>query len=119
MEPTIEKLINNPSGLNRTWILDLDGTLLEHRGYQNGGDRVLPGVAEFYRSIPKTDHIVILTARSSSDKKETIEFLKSQGLWYDYILFDMPVGERILLNDQKPLGLKTAIAVNLVRNQGL
>jgi hypothetical protein len=119
VEPTIESLILNPSGLNRTWILDLDGTLLQHRGYQNDGDRVLPGVAEFYRNIPKTDHIVILTARSSSDKKKTIEFLNDQGLWYDYILFDMPVGERVLLNDRKPSGMQTAFAVNLDRDRGL
>lgn len=119
MEPTIEKLFNNPSGLPRTWILDLDGTILEHDGYLNSGDRVLPGVKEFYQRLPKTDTIVILTARDHSVRSMTIDFLKSQGIWYSVILFGMPVGERILLNDQKPAGLITAIAVSLKRDQGL
>lgn len=31
------------SSLPKTWIFDLDGTILVHNGYKNGGDRILPG----------------------------------------------------------------------------
>jgi hypothetical protein len=31
----------------------------------------------------------------------------------------LPVGPRVVINDIKPSGLQTAIAVNLVRNTGL
>ena len=42
------------SALPHTWILDLDGTLVEHNGYKiYGKDRLLKGVWDFYRSIPE------------------------------------------------------------------
>lgn len=37
------------SSLPHTWILDLDGTLVEHNGYKiYGKDRVLPGIKKFF-----------------------------------------------------------------------
>ena len=32
------------------------------------------------------------------------------------IIYELPYGERILINDQKPSGLKTSIAVNTERD---
>ena len=107
------------SSLPKTWIFDLDGTILVHNGYKNGGDRILPGVKEFFDKIPKTDHILILTARKEEVLESTIEFLKDNGIRYNNILADIPFGERILLNDMKDSGLKTAYAVNLKRDEGL
>jgi hypothetical protein len=107
------------SSLPKTWIFDLDGTILVHNGYKNGGDRILPGVKEFFDKIPETDHIVILTARKEEVLESTIEFLKDNGIRYNNILADIPFGERILLNDMKDSGLKTAYAVNLKRDEGL
>ena len=100
------------SSLPKTWIFDLDGTILVHNGYKNGGDRILPGVKEFFDNIPETDHILILTARKE-------EVLKDNGIRYNNILADIPFVERILLNDMKDSGLKTAYAVNLKRDEGL
>ena len=37
---------------------------------------------------------------------------------YNYAIFDLPLGERIVVNDLKPEGLKTAIAWNVERNLG-
>ena len=34
-------------------------------------------------------------------------------------LFEMPMGERILINDNKPSGLKCAYAITPERNHGL
>lgn len=107
------------SSLPKTWIFDLDGTILVHNGYKNGGDRILPGVKEFFDNIPETDHILILTARKEEVLESTIEFLKDNGIRYNNILADIPFGERILLNDMKDSGLKTAYAVNLKRDEGL
>jgi hypothetical protein len=107
------------SSLPKTWIFDLDGTILVHNGYKNGGDRILPGVKEFFDKIPETDHILILTARKEEVLESTIEFLKDNGIRYNNILADIPFGERILLNDMKDSGLKTAHAVNLKRDEGL
>ena len=107
------------SSLPKTWIFDLDGTILVHNGYKNGGDRILPGVKEFFDNVPETDHILILTARKEEVLESTIEFLKDNGIRYNNILADIPFGERILLNDMKGSGLKTAYAVNLKRDEGL
>lgn len=36
------------SPLPKTWILDLDGTLVKHNGYKlDGHDTLLPGAREF------------------------------------------------------------------------
>ena len=107
------------SSLSKTWIFDLDGTILVHNGYKNGGDRILPGVKEFFDKIPETDHILILTARKEEVLESSIKFLKDNGIRYNEILADIPFGERILLNDMKDSGLKTAYAINLKRDEGL
>jgi hypothetical protein len=107
------------SSLPKTWIFDLDGTILVHNGYKNGGDRILPGVKEFFDKIPETDYILILTARKEEVLESSIKFLKDNGIRYNEILADIPFGERILFNDMKDSGLKTAYAINLKRDEGL
>ncbi len=107
------------SSLPKTWIFDLDGTILVHNGYKNGGDRILPGVKKFFDKIPETDYILILTARKEEVLESSIKFLKDNGIRYNEILADIPFGERILLNDMKDSGLKTAYAINLKRDEGL
>lgn len=105
------------SGLDKTWIFDLDGTLVKHNGYKiDGKDTLLNGVKKFLADLPQNDKIIILTARSSEYKEMTLKFLNENKIRFDSILFDMPHGERILINDMKPSGLKTAVAINLQRN---
>ena len=62
---------------------------------------------------------MILTARESAAREATVRFLADAGVRYNSILFDMPTGERILLNDTKPTGLTCAHAINVVRDEGL
>ena len=51
--------------IEKTWIFDLDGTLVVHNGYKNGVDELLPSVKEFYeKNIEDTDYILIITARN-------------------------------------------------------
>ena len=107
------------SPLKHTWILDLDGTLVEHNGYKNGADKLLNGAREFIDSIPSNDFILILTAREKEAKEQTIQFLTENNIRFDEILFEIPMGERILINDIKPSGLICAHSINIKRNQGL
>ena len=107
------------SVLPKTWIFDLDGTIVEHNGYLHGEDKLLPGVKEFWESIPYTDYILILTSRSKEVKEKTETFLKTNLLRFNKIIFDMPMGERVLINDDKPSGLTMAYSVRRKRNEGL
>ena len=68
------------SPLPKTWILDLDGTLVVHDGpFIMRKDEFLPGAREFLDSIPKRDMIIFLTARSEYEKPHTMRFLT--GCW--------------------------------------
>lgn len=107
------------SSLRKTWILDFDGTLVEHNGYKTGEDRWLPGAKEFLLGIPDTDYILILTAREKEAAEKTVAFLNRHNIRYNDIKFEMPMGERILLNDSKPSGLRMSHAVECKRNEGL
>jgi len=110
---------SNYSDLNKTWIFDLDGTLVKHNGYKDKKEELLSGVGEFFSEISSEDKIIILTARSSEYKKETEDFLQKNNIRFDKIIYDLPTGERILINDKKPSGMKTAYAINLERDVGL
>lgn len=112
-------MIVNLSALAHTWILDVDGTICKHNGYKKGNDILLPGVAEFFSKIPNIDFIVFITSRPESCAKELEGFLRDKGIRYDKIIYGVPYGERILINDCKPSGLKTAIAINKKRDSEL
>lgn len=107
------------STLPKTWIFDFDGTLVEHNGYKTGDDKLLPGVKEFLNKIPETDFVLILTGREKAAEDKTIKFIKDNNLRCDKILFEMPLGERILFNDNKPSGLPMSHSITLSRNEGL
>lgn len=106
------------SSMKKTWILDLDGTLLTHNGHKNDEESLLPGVSSFF-DIIKDDFVVIMTARDESLREKTEFFLEKNKIKYDQIIFGVPFGERIVVNDEKPGGLKTAHAISVLRNQGL
>jgi hydroxymethylpyrimidine pyrophosphatase-like HAD family hydrolase len=106
------------SELPHTWFIDLDGTVLDHNAHLRGEDRLLPGVVELWNTIPKNDCIIITTGRSEQYRKSTLDLLQDSGLRYNFALFELPLGERIIINDTKPAGLKTAIAWNVERNKG-
>jgi hydroxymethylpyrimidine pyrophosphatase-like HAD family hydrolase len=106
------------TNLSHTWFIDLDGTILKHNGYLNGGDELLPGVKEFWSEIPPGDFIIITTGRKEIYRKSSLKFLDDNGLRYNLAIFELPLGERITINDLKPEGLKTAISWNIERNKG-
>jgi hypothetical protein len=105
------------SPLAHTWLLDLDGTIVRHNGYKlDGRDTLLDGAAEFLRGIPSGDMVVFITSRTPEYREMTENFLAEKGIRYDHIIFNAPFGERVLVNDRKPSGLDTAIAVNTARD---
>jgi hypothetical protein len=106
------------TNLSHTWFIDLDGTVLKHNGYINPPEELLPGVVKLWNTIPKDDFIVITTGRSEEYREATLSFLKANNIRYNIALFNLPLGERIVVNDIKPGNLKTAIAWNVERNKG-
>ena len=105
------------SSLGHTWILDLDGTIVKHNGYKlDGHDTFLEGAKEFLISIPDGDMIIFLTSRKLEYKAITEDFLRANNIRYDHIIYEAPYGERILMNDDKPSGLKMGYAVNFSRD---
>lgn len=105
------------STLGHTWILDLDGTIVKHNGYKiDGYDTFLEGAEEFLKSIPEGDMIIFLTSRTEKERELTEHFLCENGVCYNQIIYGAPYGERILMNDRKPSGLMTSIAINNERD---
>jgi hydroxymethylpyrimidine pyrophosphatase-like HAD family hydrolase len=109
------------SNLQKTWIFDLDGTLVEHNGYKINKEIILSGVKEFFDShIKEDDYVMITTGRNDEQAAPAIELLKLNNIKIDKIITNLPLGERLLFNDIKPdTNLKTAYSFNLHRDMGL
>lgn len=106
------------SPLGKTWILDIDGTICKHNGYKlEGKDTLLSGAKEFFNSLRTEDKVILVTSRTEEQAAFTERFLYENGIHYDAILYGMPYGERILINDKKPSGLATSFAVNTERDE--
>lgn len=100
------------SELGHTWIFDLDGTIVKHNGYKiDDEDTFLEGAEIFLKNIPDKDMIIFITSRTENERELTENFLQKNNVRYDAIIFNAPFGERILINDNKPKGLITALAV--------
>jgi len=107
------------SALPHTWLIDIDGTIFEHNGHLSGEDKILPGVKQFWESIPASDVIILMTARSREVADLTESALQHYGLRFNQIIYGLPPGERILVNDRKPSGLNCALALAVTRDAGM
>jgi len=108
------------SDLPKTWLIDVDGVIFPHNGYLHSAEETpLPGVREFFRDVPEGDVVVLLSARAQSYRQQTEEQLARWGLRYAILLLGLPVGERVLINDEKPRGLRTAWALSVARDVGI
>lgn len=105
------------SCMGHTWIIDLDGTIVKHNGYKlDGKDTFLEGAQIFLNQIPEKDMIIFLTSRGEDLRHQTESFLRDNNIKFDHLICGAPYGERVLINDDKPSGLKMAYAINLIRD---
>jgi len=108
------------SSLNKTWLLDLDGTVFFHNSYIEGEDKLIDGVKEFFeKNIREEDYVIGLTSRRSIFKEITMKSIKKHSLKIDQVIFNLPYGERIIINDKKPSGLITAVSLNITRDKAI
>ena len=121
--------------MNKTWFVDIDGTLVRHINdnydiSQGDSEELLPYAVEFLEGIRQNgDCIILTTARLEKDRLVTVKMLKEFGLVYDQIIFGIGSRERILINDIKPKGandngyrdytMPMAYAINVERDVGL
>jgi 23S rRNA G2445 N2-methylase RlmL len=80
---------------------------------------LLPGVKEFFASIPAGDKIILASSRKPEFREATLGFLKENGIRFDDAIFGLPYGERIEINDSKASGLITSLALSPKRDEGL
>jgi len=114
--PTLPRLSNLP----KTWLIDVDGVIFPHNGYlDSASETPLPGVLDFFRELPDGHEVVLLSARTERYRKQTEDQLGRWRIRYAALLLGLPVGERILINDEKPRGLRTAWAVSVARDAGI
>ena len=112
----------------KTIICDIDGTLIEHStGPFNQFKKepvILEGVKEKFEEWDmKGYNIILLTGRKESVRQRTEEQLKACGIFYDQLVMGVGGVQRILINDLKTNpddeNNPTAVAINLIRNEGL
>ena len=98
----------------KTLFVDFDGTTFQH-----ATENILPGTKEkFAEWKAKGYTIIITTARPVEAEEITIKALQDNGLEYDGIVFGLPNGDRVVINDIKE-GRERAFAYNVERNGGI
>lgn len=107
--------------MSKTIFIDLDGTLVFHNYQPNTEkDVFLPGAIEFLLNArTKGYYCVLTTNRSESNSREVISSLRKLiNFEFDRTIFDLPVGIRVLINDNKDEEVR-ALAFAIDRNVGL
>jgi len=125
--------------LNKTWFVDIDGTILKHHTnvsldnlIETYGEesylheRPIASAIDFFKSRPSKDRIIIATAREKKHTDHTLKALKHCGMPFDDCIFDLGSGPRIVVNDIKPPGtagnkdpVKTAYGMDIERDYGI
>jgi FMN phosphatase YigB (HAD superfamily) len=109
----------------KTVFCDIDGTLIEHAvpwesSLPSFKMKILPNTLEKLAEWDRKGYNIILTTgRRESLRKVTEQQLSEVGIFYDQLIMGIGSGTRILINDTKPNGDITAVAINLNRNQGI
>lgn len=102
---------------------DIDGTIFRKNSeVDNATSELLPGSLEQLLKWKSDGHAIILTtARPESMQSDTVEQLVNNGVPFDLLIMALPVGDRILINDNSPRcpNRNRALAVNLKRNEGI
>lgn len=104
-----------------TLFCDIDGTLIRHNNdpifdASKAGEPIKENV-EWLHARQREGYLVVLTTgRPESLRKMTEKMLLKSNINYDVLLMGIGRGPRYIINDQKPNGAATAIAINQPRN---
>ena len=105
-------------------LLDIDGTILYHHGTLDkqvkNEPELLSGTLEKLHEWDKEGYrIILITGRKESLRQHTENQLLNLGICFDQLVMGVGGGTRVLINDLKDDGQKTAFAVNIPRNHGI
>ena len=109
----------------KTIFCDIDGTLVKHdlpwkNAIPSQKLEILDGtIKKFSEWDAKGYCIILVTGRKESLRENTEKQLSEVGIIYDKLIMGIGGGPRILINDDKPDGKKTAFAINIERNIGI
>lgn len=106
---------------DETYFLDMDGTLVKHNYTPlEVQDEYLPGTIEFLTKLKKANcYCVLTTGRSEEECKYILnKFKEDIGFIFDKALYLLPVGVRVLVNDNKYPYQNKAVAICLERDAG-
>lgn len=108
----------------RTIICDIDGVIFRYYGgiheQHLKKPYVLPGVRKKFKEWDiEGCHIILMTGRRVSVRKETEKQLSEAGVFYDELVMGVGGGVRVLINDKKPDGNVTTQTFCPERNKGL
>ena len=107
----------------KTYILDIDGTLLYHIGdfryiQEYKSLQALPEVRDKITKWHCDGHMIILmTARPESLRTITESQLQASGILYDMLIMGVGQGKRIIVNDIADSSEEKARAYNVFRNE--
>ena len=98
----------------KTLFVDFDGTTFYH-----ATENIIPGTKEKFKEWKDKGYtIIITTARPAEAEEITVKALADNELEYDGIIFGLPNGDRIVINDIKE-GKERAFAINVERDKGI
>jgi hypothetical protein len=115
----MSKVIKNP-----TFFVDIDGTLVVYRKFNELSTAVLTPIVEVVDYINEQYNsgavIIITTARPSTYELMTKQELETIGVKYHQLVMDCGRGTRVILNDKDPEqpDIERAVGINLQRNMG-
>ena len=108
--------------MQKTIFCDIDGCLIEHQDTYTNEAVLLQGTLEKIKEWDRLGHKLILTTgRRESARKKTEKQLRDAGISYDQLVMGLGPNQRIIINDLKPGNpeIPTAVAINLLRNDGI
>lgn len=107
----------------KTVFCDIDGTLIKHRKPTDVSRSKVVMLPETIKTLLELDklgyNIILTTGRKESLRQITEKELTKAGIIYDKLVTGIGGGDRILINDKKPCGRKTAWSVVPDRDEGL
>lgn len=110
-------------------FVDYDGVIVLHQGgfhskpsYEFLPSKVIvPTLEALKHAYSKGVRIYVVTSRPKFLQQQIINELKQFGICFDEVICGLGAGQRVIVNDLKPLhpNLPMALAKNLGRNEGL